>query len=553
MRKGLAGHRTFSLLTAICALSVAVAACAPGDDAASDGDGDAGDGATAADTGTDTGTETETETEEGDGTGDSTGTGDGEIVVSMVEDVDTLDPTFGQTFAGRYLFANMCEKLYDINADLEFQPQLADALPEFSDDAMTATITLRDGVTFNDGEPMDAEAVKLSLDRHREAEGSARAGELAPVTEVTVVDDTTVELQLSEPFAPLTAMLADRAGMILSPAKLDELGDDFTQDPVCVGPFDVVDHVVGDRVVLERSEHYYDSDAVHLDRVVFRPIPDSAVRMANLRSGELDIVDRVPTTDLAALEEEPDLSVESVVSIGHDSLVINVQSGSMAEDARVREAFELAIDRDQINDVVYEGGHEPSCQPFPPASPFRLDDWTCPSQDLEAAQALLDEAGVDQPVPVDFLTLNDTLSVRRGELIQAQAAEAGFEVSVRPTEVGTLIDDAANGNFDVVVLTWSGRVDPDGNVFVFQHSEGGQNFGGASDADIDELLEDARAEVDQGAREELYREAWEAAVERRHQIIMLHQSIFVGLDDRVTDFQVFGDGLMRLKGVSLAD
>src|SRR5690606_12438974 len=181
------------------------------------------------------------------------GAGASEIVVSMVEYADTLDPTFGQTFGGRYVFMHMCETLYDITSDLEVVPMVAAELPTLSDDGLTATIPLREDAVFNDGEPFNAEAVKTSLDRHRELEGSARAGELASVAEVSVVDEFTVELSLSEQFAPLPAILADRSGMILSPAKLDELGEDFGQDPVCVGPYELDEHVVGDRFVLTKS------------------------------------------------------------------------------------------------------------------------------------------------------------------------------------------------------------------------------------------------------------------------------------------------------------
>jgi len=486
---------------------------------------------------------------------DTPAAGDGdesptEIVVSMLEDADTLDPTFGQTFGGRYVFANMCEKLYDITVDLEIIPQLAADLPEVSEDGLTVSIPLRRDVVFNDDEPFDAAAVKTSLDRHREAAESARAGELAPVTNVETVDDYTVELTLSEPYAPLTAILADRSGMIMSPAALEELGDDFTQDPVCVGPYTVAERVVGDRIVLEKSDVYYDADQVNINRVVMRPIPDATVRVANLRSGELDIVDRLPTTDYAQLENEDGIVVDSVASLAYDSIVLNLKAGPF-EDASVREAFELALDPAEINTNVYNGLHTPTCQPFPVTGPYFLENLACTARDVNEAQALLQQAGVDTPVPVDLLLLNDTLSVRRAELIQAQAADAGFEVEVRPAEVGTLIDDAAAGNFDGVILTWSGRVDPDGNFATFQHTDGGQNFGGASDPDIDAAIEEARAVTDTEQRAALYADAWQLAMDRHAQVSLMSPNILVGWRDGVEGFEMLPDGLLRLKGVSL--
>ncbi|MGH2736116.1 MAG: ABC transporter substrate-binding protein, partial [Actinomycetota bacterium] len=189
----------------------------------------------------------------------------GELVIALAEEPDALDPSLARTFVGRIVFASICEKLYDVNENLEVIPQLAADLPEFSEDGLSVTIPLREGITFNDGTEFNAEAVKTTLDRHREISESARASEIAPVKSVEVVDEFTVGLQLSEPFSPLTAALADRAGMILSPAQIDKLGDDFAEDPVCVGPFDFVERRAQDRIVVEKSDEYYDADQVHLD------------------------------------------------------------------------------------------------------------------------------------------------------------------------------------------------------------------------------------------------------------------------------------------------
>lgn len=179
----------------------------------------------------------------------------GEMVVSMFEDADRLDPTFGGTAGGREIFFNMCEPLYDLAADGAIVPRLAAALPRVSADGLSVIIKLRRGVLFNDGTRFDAQAVKITLDRFRTAPGSRRAGELNAVSDVEVIDALTVRLVLSRPFAPLLATLSDRAGMIMSPAQLQKLGDNFASNPVCVGPFSFVERVIGDRIVLERSKH----------------------------------------------------------------------------------------------------------------------------------------------------------------------------------------------------------------------------------------------------------------------------------------------------------
>ena len=157
------------------------------------------------------------------------------LVVALNQDPDILDPSLSRTYVGRIVYEHMCEKLYDIDENLKIFPQLAAALPTFADGGKTVTIKLRAGVKFNDGTPMNAEAVRFSLDRHLTMKGSARRSELELVTAIEVVDPLTVRLRLKAPFSPILATLADRAGMPVSPAQAKKLGDKFGTAPICVG------------------------------------------------------------------------------------------------------------------------------------------------------------------------------------------------------------------------------------------------------------------------------------------------------------------------------
>ena len=206
--------------------------------------------------------------------GSAASAGSGSITVGLAEAPDALDPTTAATFVGRTVFANMCQKLYDINAGLQIVPQLAASLPVVSDGGRTYTINLKPGILFNDGTPFNAAAVKTTLDRYLTNPQSQRASELKGVTSVDVTGPDTVVLHLSAPFAPLTAALADRAGMILSPAQLAKLGNNFAQDPVCVGPFEFSSRPSLDTIVLKKSPYYYGKSHVHLATVTFEVITD---------------------------------------------------------------------------------------------------------------------------------------------------------------------------------------------------------------------------------------------------------------------------------------
>src|SRR5450432_4289470 len=196
----------------------------------------------------------------------------------LAEDPDVLDPTLARTFVGRIIFAGLCDKLFDLDENLKIVPQLATGY-EWSSDYKTLTLKIRPGVTFHDGEKFDAAAVKFNIERHKTMPGSNRRGELAPVDTVTVIDPLTVRFNLSAPFSPLLAQLADRAGMMVSPQAAQAEGDKFGAHPVCSGPFKFVERVAQDRIVLERYPQYWNKDAIHFDKIVYTPITDATVRL----------------------------------------------------------------------------------------------------------------------------------------------------------------------------------------------------------------------------------------------------------------------------------
>src|SRR5436309_9090587 len=207
--------------------------------------------------------------------------------IGLAEDPDILDPSIGRTYVGRIVFSAFCDKLFDIDEKLNIVPQLALSY-ENSADGKEMTIKLRPGVKFHDGEPLDAQAAKFSIERHMTLPTSFRKSELASVDHVEVVDPLTIKLVLKTPFSPLIAQLTDRSGMMVSPKAAKEAGDKFGLHPVCAGPYKFVERVQQDRMVFERFADYWNKDNVHIDRVVFLLIIDATVRLANLKSGALD-------------------------------------------------------------------------------------------------------------------------------------------------------------------------------------------------------------------------------------------------------------------------
>src|SRR3954447_12479987 len=247
----------------------------------------------------------------------------GTLTIALDSDPDALDPSLARTFVGRMVFLDMCEKLYDLNAKLQIVPQLAASLPTFSADKKTVTIKLRTGIKFNDGTAFNAAAVKASLDRHKSLKGSARASELSPVTSVDASGNSVI-LHLSDRYSPITAQLADRAGMIMSPKAIDALGDKFATNPVCVGPFSFKDRVAGDHITLTKSQLYYAKNKVPLASIVFKIFTDPSSRTQNLRSGDIQVENVVQSTDVPTLQKDKSFQVIRTPTIGYQGITLNI-------------------------------------------------------------------------------------------------------------------------------------------------------------------------------------------------------------------------------------
>src|SRR3978361_1224951 len=243
--------------------------------------------------------------------------------IGLAEDPDVLDPTMARTYVGRIVFAAFCDKLFDIDEKLNILPQLA-LSHETSADGKEMTIKLRPNVKFHDGEPFDAEAAKYSLERHLSFSTSFRKPELATVDHVDVVDPLTIKLVLKTPYSPLIAQLTDRAGMMVSPKAAKDAGDKFGLHPVCAGPYKFVERVPQDRIVFEKFTDYWNKDNVFIDRVVFLPIVDATVRLANLQSGGRDLIERVLATDIKDVRADPHLVLSTAPELGYLGLTINI-------------------------------------------------------------------------------------------------------------------------------------------------------------------------------------------------------------------------------------
>ena len=475
--------------------------------------------------------------------------------IGLAEDPDALDPTLARTFVGRIVFSALCDKLFDLDEKLNIVPMLATSY-QWSGDNKALTLKLRRGVTFHDGEKFDAAAVKYNIERHKTMPGSNRRGELAPVESVDVVDPQTVRLNLSAPFAPLLAQLTDRAGMMVSPKAARAEGEKFAAKPVCSGPFKFVERIAQDRIVLERYAGYWNKGAIHFDRIVYLPIIDATVRLANLRAGQLDFIERMASSDVPSVKSDARFKVAKIGEIGYYGITINVgksdeaKKTALGKDARVREAFELSLDRDGIVQVAADGEGDIGNQWVSPANPWYAKNVPIPKRDVARAKQLLAAAGTPNPT-VTLMTPTTSDAQRIAQVVQAMAKEAGFDVKIQSTEFATSLNLADKGQFDAYVLAWSGRADPDGNLQTFIACKGPLNTSGYCVPAVDEAIEKARTTLDPAARAKQYETVAAHVVKDRPIIYLYHRNWLWAHSARLTGLRTVPDGMVRVQGLQM--
>lgn len=478
----------------------------------------------------------------------------GTLRYGMLDDPDALDPAQSGTYSGRVVFAALCDKLIDVSPDLRFVPQLATHWA-WSADNLSLTLALRANVHFQDGTLFDAAAVKANLERYLHAPYSLRRPELGPLSTISVIDPATVRLTLSRPYAPLLAVLADRAGMMLSPTALAHDGKNIALHPVCAGPFSFVERVAQDHITLARFPGYWNASVIHLDRIIYRMIPNAAVRLENLEAGSLDIMEQVPAPSIDSMLRHADLKLISSPALAYATISFNLANGAAADtplgkDRRVRQALAITIDRSVINKVVFGGQFIPNNQTEVPHSTYWDPDFPVPPPDVAAARKLLAAAGTPS-VTFTLLTDNTPIDQEVGQVIQSMAAQSGFHIKLQPMEANAEVSAARSGHYQAALVFWSGRLDPDFNISIWLDCNGFENWGRYCPKPFQALLSDARSTTDTATRQALYRKVVAAYLEDVPHLFLYNFRWLWGATKHLDGFTPVPDGLFRPEGVSL--
>jgi peptide/nickel transport system substrate-binding protein len=433
-----------------------------------------------------------------------------ELIVLTGSDASTFDPHFCTDSATEIFNKNMYNNLLRFNSEMELVPDLAESW-SVSEDNLTWTFKLRQGVKFHDGTPFNAESVKVSFERVLNPDtGSPRRSVMEIIDKVEVVDESTVNITTKTPCGSLLQQLAHPVAAIISPTALDTYGEEYSSHPVGTGPFKFVEWKIGEELVLERNEDYFDNPP-QVAKVYFRVVPEDATRSLLLESGSADIAMRLPVTEVERLEGNAEISISESDTVMTMYVALNNNKGAL-KDARVRQALNYAVDKSVIVNDILGGLATVADAPISPYTWGYASIGTYP-YDVEKAKQLLDEAGYANGLELELWTpvgryLMDT---QVSENLQAQWAEAGINVKIRQWEFQALMSEVKKGEFDMVLLGWSPSTgDADQGLYPVFHSSQwppASNRAHYSNATVDKLLEDAKLEVDSEKRAELYKQA----------------------------------------------
>jgi peptide/nickel transport system substrate-binding protein len=486
----------------------------------------------------------------------------GSVTFAMNSDISNMDPMLSGLFVDRHLMYAMYDSLVRVTPKGEIIPWLS-ALPTVSSDGKSYTFKLRTDVKYHDGTTFDAESVKWNLDRYRTTKESLRLGELAPIDTVTVVDPSTVRVDLKAPSAPFLSVLVDRSGMMLSRKTVEAGGADFTRKAFKAGsgPFILTEAVKDDHYTFQKNPDWWqkapNGDKLpYLNTVIIKPITDGDVRLTNVRTGNVQATNAVTGKDVPTVKGDSTLAYQEIAGIGYNSLVPNRSKGFLFEEPRYIKAVSLAMDRAELlAKGPAQGVGQVAYGPIAP-SHFAFDANFKPFEkaDVAAAKKLVTDVGKG-PLKFELLVSSgDAATLQFAQLLKSQLEKAEITMDIKLllfNEIVTLQQQHKHPG--MTLIGWSGRIDPDGNVYDFNYTGRPNNDSAYSNKDVDALLDQTRTATDQAKRKELFQKAQKTfVVDDPSRIFYSFNAAQLLTAKSIQGFEVYPDQLPRFQTVWVA-
>lgn len=475
----------------------------------------------------------------------------GTLEIAVDQSPVGLDPHVATAFSTVVIIGQVYDSLVEVNSDLQLEPALAESW-DISEDGLRYTFSLREGVTFHNGRAMTAEDVVYSFERIMDEDtGSPLASRFDLITAAVAEDDTTIVFELDEPFAPL---LANMTSLHVVPREVVEEHGDLQQVAVGTGPFVFEEWVPDTYILLEANPDYYREGEPGVAALRYNIVPEASTRAAGLRTGDYHFLPDVDPATAETLRGTSGVTLLGIQDMAYSLLGLNASEPPF-DDPRVREAINLAIDREEIVEAVYFGNAVPGGPLSPALVDWAVDTETfpCYTHDPEAAQRLISEAGFEDGISLEIITFGTMRVVSDlAQVLQAQLTDAGIDATVDVQEFGSFVQNWQNANFEGFVSLNAGQTDPDGYLYRTFRSGGSTNVFQYADDEIDALLAEGRTTVDPDERFEIYAELQSRLACEGPVVHVAYATLFSAHRDNVEGFQQIPTrGLRYLRTVTL--
>ncbi len=480
----------------------------------------------------------------------------GNITVGLnTTDVTTLDPLKSSSFYDRQVMLNMYDTLVKLSPQSTILPDLATSWSYTTPTQLV--FTLRTDVKFWDGTPFNADAVVFNIQRYLSNPTEPRYSEISTVQSVNAIDSSHVQFVLKKPFSPLLATLTDRSGMILSPTAIKKLGDNLANAPTGAGsgPFMFVQWSKGDFLLLKRNPHYWlkDSDGnqlPYLQSIRYRPFANESVEYANLQTGTINVADVVAPADVAQAKTNSSIVYKQEPSLSFFGVMLNVKAPPL-NNVHVRRAIEWGVNRQEIVTSALKNVGVVSQGPISPPSWAYDKNFAPYSYDVNKAKAELAQAGTAKVSFTMKITSGSPLNSQIAQFLQSELQPVGITINIQQETFDALLSDTNPNthNFQAALLGWSGRPDPDGNIYSWFHTGGGFNSMQYSNPQVDSLLDAARATSDQAQRTSDYQQAQQAILQDAPYVFLYHGVNQQATTTNIKNFTLLPTGILMFTSV----
>ncbi len=469
------------------------------------------------------------------------------LTAAIAGEPDQLDPHNTTAYFSFQVLENVFDTLVEPDENLEMVGALADDWT-ISDDQLTYTFTLRNGVTWHDGSEFTADDVVYSY--RRIIDGAlSNAWRLAAIDTIEAPDPQTVVITVGEPTPDLLANLGNFKGLaIVQQANVDS--GEIQSRPIGTGPFKVAEYVSGDHIALTSNPDFW-GGAPGLGGVTFRFISEGTTAITALQNSEIQWTDSFEPQQVQLISDNRDLVLGDVPSNDYWYLTLN-QRNAPWNSVEARQGVAYAIDREQIIQAATQGTATPNQLAIPETSPWYIEYDTY-STDPDRARQLFESAGVGNTT-IRFMATSDyPETVTTAQLIADQLSPYGITVEITTVDFATWLAEQAAGNFDMLMMGWLGNIDPSGFYYGQHHSSGANNAQGYSNPQVDALLDQGQAEPDEARRRQIYGEAARIIADECSYIYLYNPAVLQAWTPQVRGYQTRTDAAIRFRDTSLAE